>query len=175
VGGLFNFQLMQFKKWSACYHIREEWNEKLNKPQAWHFSGGLTYPYGSKKEPIKLTSVEHNFEFYRDPPERRRFKSGRLVLNVVDGSKIEVSVRPISICYQMAGGYGFFKGFTHGLWKGPSWIDGEKLDLKDPAVMKELWGYCDYGSEFRCGNEVGYGTTELIVSGKYPKYGYSGY
>ncbi len=27
----------------------------------------------------------------------------------------------------------------------------------------------------RCGDEVGYGTTELMVVGKYPRYGYQGY
>ncbi len=41
--------------------------------------------------------------------------------------------------------------------------------------MREIWGYCDYGSEFTYGGEVGYGTTELLVVGKYPRYGYQGY
>jgi hypothetical protein len=58
---------------------------------------------------------------------------------------------------------------------GEQWIDGHRFDLMDPKVMGEIWGYCDYGSEFRCDDEVGYGTTELMVVGKYPKYGYQGY
>ena len=54
-------------------------------------------------------------------------------------------------------------------------MDGYKLDLTDPKVMDEVWGYVDYGSEFSCSDEVGYGTTELMVVGRYPKYGYQGY
>jgi hypothetical protein len=29
--------------------------------------------------------------------------------------------------------------------------------------------------EFRCGSEVGYGIIEMVVIGKYPKYGYLSY
>jgi hypothetical protein len=98
------------------------------------------------------------------------------VLDAIDGTQREVSIRPISICYQAPGGYGGqYKGFIHGLWMGEQWMDGYKFDLTDPDVMREIWGYCDYGSEFRCGDDVGYGTTELMVVGKYPKYGYQGY
>jgi hypothetical protein len=42
-------------------------------------------------------------------------------------------------------------------------------------MRREIWGYVDYGCEFRCGSDVGYGTTEVLVVGKYPKYGYQGY
>ena len=54
-------------------------------------------------------------------------------------------------------------------------MDGYKLDVSDPEVMKEIWGYCDYGSKFICDGDVGYGTTELMIPGKYLKYGYEGY
>ena len=98
------------------------------------------------------------------------------MLHAVDGTRKEVSIRPITICYQAPGGYGGqYKGFIHGLWMGPNWMDGYRLDVTDPEVMKEIWGYCDYGSEFVCGADVGYGTTELMVVGKYPRYGYQGY
>jgi len=175
-GLLFCFALMQFEKWGASFHIREIWDDRLGLVQTWHFSGGLFYPYGSEKEELKLVSVEHNFEFNKDLPELRQLKGGRVVLQAIDGSRREVSIRPLTICYQKPGGYGGpYRGFVHGLWMGPYWIDGEKLDLSDPDVMREIWGYVDYGSEFRCGSEVGYGTTELITVGKYPKYGYQGY
>jgi len=176
-GQLFNFVLMQFKTWGAGFHIREIWHDKLGAVRTWHFGGGLFYPYGSGKEEVELASVEHYYEFNDDRPEQqRRFAGGKVILNAADGTTKEVSIRPISICYQAPGGYGgYYKGFIHGLWMGPYWIDGYKLDVTDPEVMREIWGYVDYGSEFRCGDEVGYGTTELMVVGKYPRYGYQGY
>ena len=87
-----------------------------------------------------------------------------------------MSIRPVTICYQAPAGYGGnYKDFIHGKWMGEKWMDGHRFDLNDPQVMREIWGYCDYGSEFKCGNEVGHGTVELMVVGKYPKYGYQGY
>jgi len=176
-GQLFNFVLMQFKTWGASFHIREIWDEQIGCPRRWHFSGGVFYPYGTTQAPIELKDVEHYYEFNDSVPEQpRRFTGGRVVLTAIDGTKKDVAIRPISICYQGPGGYGLpYKGFIHGLWMGQSWMDGHRLDLTDPDVRREIWGYVDYGSEFRCGNDVGYGTTELIVVGKYPKYGYQGY
>ncbi len=176
-GQLFNFILMQFEDWGASFHIREIWDDNLGLARRWHFGGGLFYPYGVDKPPLELASVEHFYEFSDERPEQpRRFTGGKVLLHVIDGSQIEVSIRPITICYQAPGGYGgFYKGFIHGYWMGPYWIDGHKLDVTDPEVMSEVWGYCDYGSEFHYKDQVGYGTTELMVVGKYPKYGYQGY
>jgi hypothetical protein len=176
-GLLFNFILMQFEKWGASFHIREIWDDKAGFMRTWHFGGGLFYPYGSGKEPLELVSVEHRYQFNDDRPEQqRRFAGGSVSFTAIDGTTKEVSIRPTTICYQAPGGYGgCYKGFIHGLWMGPQWMDGYKLDLKDPEVLREIWGYCDYGSEFRCGDEIGYGTTELMVVGKYPKYGYQSY
>ena len=176
-GQLFNFVLMQFKDWGATFHIREIWDEELNMARRWHFSGGLFYPYGNEKEPMELSNVEHYFEFNDDKPEQqRRFSGGRVVMTAIDGTTKEVVIQPISICYQSPGGYGgLYKGFIHGLWMGPQWMDGYKLNVTSPELMKEIWGYCDYGSEFQCDGQTGYGTTELMVVGKYPQYGYEGY
>jgi hypothetical protein len=176
-GQLFNFVLMQFPDWGASFHIREIWDDHLGAVRTWHFAGGLFYPLGSDKEPVELASVEHQYRFNDERPEQqRRFDGGRVVLTAIDGTTREVSIRPISICYQAPGGYGRqYRGFIHGLWMGSSWSDGYTFDLTDPEVMGEIWGYADYGSEFRCGNDIGYGTTELLVVGKYPKYGYQGY
>ncbi|MCP4716952.1 MAG: hypothetical protein GY868_17645 [Deltaproteobacteria bacterium] len=54
-------------------------------------------------------------------------------------------------------------------------MDGYKLDVTDPKVMSEIWGYCDYGCEFKCNGDVGHGTTELMVVGQYSRYGYDSY
>jgi len=176
-GQLFNFVLMQFEDWGASFHVREIWDDEAGLARRWHFGGGLFYPYGSGREPLELANVEHHYTFDDSRPEQqRRLAGGRVVMTAVDGTRKEVAIRPISICYQAPGGYGWaYKGFIHGLWMGPSWMDGYRLDVTDPEVMREIWGYCDYGSEFRCGADVGYGTTELMVVGRYPRYGYQGY
>ena len=176
-GQLFNFVLMQFDHWGASFHIREIWDDKAGLARRWLFGGGLFYPFGSTREPMELANVEHLYEFDDSRPEQaRRFAGGRVIMTAADGSRREVAIRPITICYQAPGGYGLpYKDFIHGLWMGPSWMDGYRLDLTDANVLREIWGYCDYGSEFRCGNDVGYGTTELLVVGKYPRYGYQGY
>ena len=41
--------------------------------------------------------------------------------------------------------------------------------------LAELHFIEDMACEVRCGNEVGYGIVELVLIGKYPKYGYQGY
>ncbi len=176
-GQLFNFILMQFEDWGAIFHIREIWDDKLGLARRWHFGGGLFYPFGSDKEPLELVNVEHFYEFNNDKPEQqRRFAGGKVILHVIDGTTRKVDVNPVSICYQSPGGYGgLYKGFIHGLWMGPEWMDGYRLNLKDPEVMREVWGYCDYGSKFGCDGQTGYGTTELMVVGKYSRYGYEGY
>jgi hypothetical protein len=54
-------------------------------------------------------------------------------------------------------------------------MDGFKLDLTDKNVLNEVSFLDDTSCELRCGHEVGYGVIELVVSGKYPRYGYEGY
>ena len=58
---------------------------------------------------------------------------------------------------------------------GPEFIDGVKLDLTDPKVISEVSFLDDVLCEVRCGEDVGYGIVEMVVIGKYPKYGYQGY
>lgn len=166
-GYLFSFGIMQFDKWGATYHIRENWEGR-----PLHFSSGVFYPYGSHKEELKLASVAHDFQFRHDI---RQMKSGQLVFNAVDGSKIEVSMRPLSVCYLRAGGYFGYQGFTHGLWMSPYFIDSLKLDLTDNDAVKGVSFLDDVMCEMRCGNDIGYGIIELVIVGKYPKYGYKGY
>src|ERR1019366_5142579 len=111
---------MQFENWGASFHIREIWDDKVGLARRWHFGGGMFYPYGSTKEPIELENVEHLYEFDDSRPEQqRRFKGGRVILTAIDGSRKEVAIRPITICYQAPGGYGLpYKDFIHGLWMG---------------------------------------------------------
>jgi len=167
LGTLYSWAAIQFPKWGACYHIREEWDEKLDAPRIWHFSGGIFYPQESKKEEIKLDSIDHNFKVR---PDNRRLESGHITLNGADGSKKEISLQAVGAVNLSRAGYGAFEGFIHGIWLGESFLDGVKLDLTDPNIAGELFWNTD--CKFKCGNQVGYGVVELLVVGKYPKYGF---
>jgi hypothetical protein len=166
-GYLFHFILVQFEGWGVTYHTRENWEGK-----SLHFGGGLYYPMSGPKQAVELTGLEHDFTFRTDI---RQISGGRAAVDVEDGSKLELSFRPLSVCYLKGGGYFGFRGFTHGLWLGPSFLDGVKLDLTDPEVIREVSFLDDVLCEVRCGDEIGYGIVEMVVVGKYPRYGYQGY
>ena len=166
-GYLFHFNAMHFDQWGASYHIREDWDG-----MPLHFSGGVFFPYGSDRPDIRLAGMQHEFQFRDDI---RQMKGGTIVLNAFDGSRWEMSLRPLTACYLTLGGYFGYKGFVHGLWLGESFLDGVKVDLTDPKVLSEVNFLSDQMCEARCGNETGYGLVELVVTGKYPRYGYQGY
>ncbi len=172
VGLVYTGSSWQFDDWGASYHTREDWDGTPT-----NFSGGIFFPLGSGKERIHLAGIEHNFTFRTDVPGLRQVNGGEIVLNAADGSKKEVSIRPLGVMYIGAGGYSptNYRGFTHGLWMGPSWIDGFTLDIPDPDVIKEITYLDELVCELRCGDEIGYGMTEVVVVGKYPKYGYEGF
>ncbi len=166
-GYLYSWMVMQFPSFGAVYHIRE-----MGDGTPLLSSGGIFYPYGSDKEERRLVSIDHDFEFM---PDRRKAKSGRISLGIADGKKIEITLRPLSFACLKAGGYFGHNGFVHGQWMGGNWSDGYKLDLTDSAVMNDVSFLDNTSCELRCGDEVGYGVLELVVVGKYPRYGYEGY
>ncbi len=166
-GYLYNMIVAQFEGWGATYHTREAWDEKSR-----HFSGGIFYPVDSGKAELAVTRVEHNFTFR---PDIRQVNGGNAVLHVEDGSKVDISVRPLNVCYVKAGGYFGYKGFTHGLWMGPYFEDSVMIDLTDPKAIREVSFLDDVMCEMRCGKETGYGIVEMVIVGKYPRYGYQGY
>ena len=166
-GYLFHFNALHFDQWGASYHVREDWDGT-----PLHFSGGVFYPYGAGKEEIRLASVQHDLEFRQDI---RQMKGGSIVLNAHNGSRWDISLRPLTACYLTLGGYFGYKGFVHGLWQGEEFLDAVKVDLTDPRVLNEVCFLSDQLCEARCGSESGYGLVELVVTGKYPRYGYQGY
>lgn len=166
-GYLYSWAVMQFPSFGASYHIRELWDgtQILS-------SGGLVYPFGSEKEERRVERVEHEFEFL---PDRRKMKAGRVILHTAGGYKAEISMRPLSFACLKAGGYFGHRGFVHGQWMGEDWSDGYALDLTDPEVLDDVSFLDNTSVELRCGDEIGYGVLELVITGKYPRYGYQGY
>lgn len=166
-GYLHNFVAIQFEQWGAAYHLREN---SEGKPLM--FSGGIFHPSGTGKAGIPLTHAEIDFKFR---PDIRQMTSGGITLVTEDGSSLHLSAEARSACYLKAGGMFGYRDFVHGLWMGPEFLDGFRLDLTDPKVLREISFIEDVACEFRCGKEVGYGIVELVVIGKYPKFGFAGY
>ena len=166
-GYLYNFLLGQFDGWGVTYHLREEWDSRVLS-----FSGAIIYPDGSGKKERTLAGVRHDFTFR---PDARQINGGSVTLIPGEDDPVEVSVRPLSTCHIRAGGYFGFRGFTHGLWMGEEFCDGFTLDLTDIETFREVSFLEDFMCELRCGNEVGYGIVELVLIGKYPRYGYLSY
>jgi len=133
-GQLYSWAVIQFEKWGAAYHIRETWDEKLRCTRKWHFSGGIFYPCGSDKEELELTDMEHDFKLRQ---ENRQIEGGELKLKAIDGTTRELSLQPLSACHLRVAGYGATEGFAHGVWMGPEFLDGLKLDLKAPDVANQ--------------------------------------
>lgn len=171
-GFLYTGACWQFEGWGANYHVREDWDSRVT-----NFSGAVFYPFGSEKKGFPLKSIEHHYTFRTDIPGLRQPNGGRVVLHGADGSTREVTIRPLGVIYIGTGGYSYanYRGFTHGRWMGPSWIDGFTLDITDPKVIREATYLDELACELRCGDEIGYGMTELTVIGKYPKYGFQGW
>jgi hypothetical protein len=166
-GYLYSWAVMQFPTWGASYHIRELWD---GTPLL--SSGGIFYPYGSEEKERRVARVNHEFQFQR---ERRKMTSGQVTLETSDGAVVEIAMRPLAFCCLKAGGYFGHQGFVHGQWMGEEWSDGYSLDLTDPGVLNEVSFLDNTSCELRCGSEIGYGVLELVVVGKYPRYGYEGY
>lgn len=166
-GYLYSWAVMQFPGFGAVYHIRELWDgtQILS-------SGGIFYPYESDREERRAIRIEHEFTFQND---RRKMESGRVVLHLEDGETVEISMQPLSYACLKAGGYFGHQGFVHGQWMGEHWSDGYQLDLSDTAILDDVSFLDNTSCELKCGDTTGYGVLELVVVGKYPKYGFQGY
>jgi len=164
-GFVYNYICAQFTDWGIAYHLKEIWD---GTPIV--FGGEVFYPWGDDRKPLALAMVEHDLKL---PEGILDVQGGRIALTAVDGSKIDLILRPLSRCHLKPGGYNHYRGFVHSLWMGPSYIDGFKLDLTDPEVLKGISYIADTDCEFCCGDEIGYGVIELLVIGDHPKYGHA--
>jgi len=161
-GFMVDWHIIQFDDWYTCSVLREDHNGDIL-----DFSGGIVYAYGDPRPPRSLTSVEHNFELIEGT---KLLKSGKITCRVSDGTTREISFKPIATTYLQAGGYWPYKGFHLGQWMGKSWMDGEKLDITDPAIVAEIATSPTIIIECRCGDQIGYGQIQFGLYGKHPKY-----
>jgi hypothetical protein len=125
--------------------------------------GKTVYPFGADGFPMPVTDLRYRIESH---PKTNKVKALELIVTTADGVKRKISCRPLGNTYHLltAGYLGGYKGWLHGKWRGPYAIDGEKLDLRDKRVLKDLSrGVDDTLCEFKCGKDVGYGILESVV------------
>lgn len=166
-GYMHNFIAIQFDDWGATFHRREN-----SEGEILMSSGSIFYPFGSGRDEMAIIAVEHNYTFRSDI---RQITSAELTLTCEDGSQKVISAKPLNPCYLKAGGMFGFRDFVHGMWMGESFLDGHKLDITDPVVLAEVHFIEDVACELTCDGQIGYGIVELVLIGRYPKYGYEGY
>src|SRR4030042_612356 len=120
-------------------------------------SDRLVYHRRALTGPGRVPANRYRIESH---PKTNRVKTLELIVTTADGVKRKISCRPLGNTYHLlAAGYlGGYKGWLLGKWRGPYDIDGEKLDITDKKVLKDLSGGVeDVLCEFKWGKDVGYG------------------
>jgi hypothetical protein len=166
-GVLYFMCIFQFDDWLLHVAQREDARE-----QRWHFEGGLQFPLGSEKPAIPVTEIEHDFSFRSD---RRVVETGNLLARAADGSSREVSIRALTTFWPGLAGYDLYNDYMSGMWKGPSYSDGFRVDLTDADEVRKVSMLSETLCEVTCGDEIGYGLLEMVCLGAYPRYGFKGY
>lgn len=161
-GFLGDWHSFQFEDWTVCSSLREDHNGDLL-----HFTGSITYPFGDGRPELLLLKEEHDFKLV---PGTRILAGGRISCIAVDGTRKDIDIRPVSVIYLQAAGYWPYKGFRLGRWMGPNWMDGETLDISNPADMGEVSEAPTFIVECRCDGKLGYGMIQFGVYGKHARY-----
>jgi hypothetical protein len=168
-GILYFMCIFDFGTYMVHCAIREDAEGK-----PWHFEGWEIYPYESGKEDqeLHLGSVEHDLQFR---PDVRMIESGHVTVNAIDGSKRELFIQPVTYLLPGPAGYDTYNDYTSGMWKGPSYMDGFKLDITDPEVLQRHGFLTETLCKVNCGGDIGYGDFEMVCVGRNTKYGFAGY
>lgn len=165
-GFMVDWHIFQFDDWFTCSALREDHNGDILE-----FSGGIIHAFGDSRGLLDLDKVEHDFELVEGT---KLLKAGTIVCTAEDGSKREISIKPIATTYLQAGGYWPYKGFRLGQWMGKEWIDGERLDITDRAIVEQIDESPTVIVECHCDGQIGYGQIQFGVYGNHPKYNATG-
>jgi hypothetical protein len=135
------------------------------------FTGQLLPRLDDARPAVPIVGVEHTYRFHE---RSARMQSGELHLTGGDGTKLHLELRELCTMYLRGGGYVGWKGYTHGLWMGPKWEDGEVWELgSEPGLCDQVHGLDDTVCEVREGGEVkGYGIIENLILPPFPRYGF---
>lgn len=174
MGGLFNWMLWRGRDY-ACWLLLNEGGEM------WHpLDSSLILLSGEKPRELRLTSVEHDLQFYAGT---RRIKTGTYLITDEEGRKREIRISPVREPYAYVGpgyGYGgFADGKGHGVYRGKLHTEGEIWDVSDPGVVRDLDGkelpFTMGEGPIRVEEDgfLTYGHLAGGVMGPYPRYGFS--
>lgn len=127
--------------------------------------GEKWFPYGDDRKRRRVVNVEHDWDMVPGTTTNE-IRGGQDIVTLEDGTEMELTYRVLTRFSRKTGGYFGYRGWASGAWMGAQWVDGETLNLEDPAVQEELkGGVWDYAVECRYGNQVGYGNLEPFIEG----------
>lgn len=91
-----------------------------------------------------------------------------------DGKTLTLDVEPIlGIPLNVGCGYGADPDWTHGLWKGESWVEGAVYDHNDPAVSgRAAFSITDYVARATFDGQTGWGIFEHGAMGRHDPSGF---
>ncbi|MBM3675446.1 MAG: hypothetical protein FJW88_10950 [Actinobacteria bacterium] len=71
-------------------------------------------------------------------------------------------------------GYGGDPDWAHGEWRGRGWVDGQRYDMTDPAVVGRVpFGVIDHVGRAVCGDREGWGLFEHASFGRHDPSGFA--
>lgn len=117
---------------------------------------------------FELTDPGHDLQF--KPGTREIVAGSQVSFADRDGQRRVVTVTPLRKAFLNAGtGYGAPDDWRHGMYKGPSWVDGKVYDLSDPDLGEFYQMLC----RFEIDGVVGYGVFDYGVLGAFEPYGFT--
>ncbi len=119
----------------------------------------------------KAAKTESNLTF---DSETRYLTGGSMTLCLNSGERLDIAIEPLGDTgfHLKTGGYGEWKGKKHGLWQGELAVDGEYIaDCSERSVRVELGQFRDKPVRLTCGDDIGYGIFETVVTGEWPELG----
>lgn len=110
-------------------------------------------------------------------PGTRHPEGATIHLTEPDGTPLTLEIECLGYVALNAGtGYGGDPGWSHGMWKGPGWVEGVDLDLNDPAVAGMIpFGLLDHVARATIDGQEGWGLFELGTFGRHDPSGFADY
>lgn len=92
-----------------------------------------------------------------------------------DGKPLVIEVESLlGVPIHVGGGYGGDSDWTHGLWKGPDFVERLTYDLTDPAVAgRVMFGVTDHVGRATCDGAEGWGLFEHGALGRHDPSGFA--
>ncbi len=136
-----------------------------------YLSGEKTAPFGAISDlGWRLEKTEQEFRWDSHGPVQT-LKGGDIQLYFKNGESRQVSFVTLPPRWHLkGGGYGGYRGWHHGDYKGGYYCEHDIWDLSDPKVLTEASTLSDHLIEWRCGNDVGFGIMEYGIGPGYYKY-----